>query len=307
VAIVGFVLCIGLAIAAQFPRFSAFVGSMTLLALFPLVVVGLLRSLVARLGRTVDDRRASDAVRADRGPIARAIVGPLEWLGLWQPTPAPSLVSGLVTAIVSMITLVGLWPAAREIGLNASLLSLQPTAFYSWEMAARSVTEAFSSPRYWLRLWQWEAWSAGRWWLLLCAILLAWLLVSAPFRLWLKSESASATLARFFAFAPWIIVLEYCFLIGVWVESPNTVPEPSTGFVVGIFNWNLWHWDCWLDRGWLIRGAVPTYVAAVVFFTNVLRRRWPFALIAAVALVPVALVLSVACTVAYQNGWPPLI
>jgi hypothetical protein len=54
-----------------------------------------------------------------------------------------------------------------------------------------------------------------------------------------KSERVTATLARFLAFAPWFIFLELALLIGVWIESPNTIPEPSTGFVVGIFSWDL--------------------------------------------------------------------
>ena len=304
VAIVVLVLCIVLAIAAQFPRVSAFTASMTLLVLIPLVVVALVRSLLLRLG--LGDRPGAGEVGASHGRIARILLAPLEWLGLWQPTPAPSILSSLTTAILSMLTLIGLWPAARELGLQAALLSLQPMAYYSWENAGNSVVEAFSSGGYWLRLWQWEAWSADRWWLLFWAILIGWLLASAPFRRWLKAEPVPATLARFLAFAPWIIVLECCFLIGVWIESPNTVPEPSTGFVVGIFDWSLWDWDCWQNRGWLIRGAVPTFVAGTMFFLNVLRRQWPWALLAALLLVPVALLLSVACTVAYQNGWPPL-
>jgi hypothetical protein len=39
---------------------------------------------------------------------------------------------------------------------------------------------------------------------------------------------------------------------------------------------------------------------------GVLRWRWPAAGIAAILLVPLALLLSVACTVAWQHGFPPL-
>ncbi len=287
-AICVFVLCILLAIAAQFPRQSSFAVSMALLLLLPLVVVALVRALVTRIG-------LKDSAR--------------QWLGLWPPEPAPSLAAGLATAIISMLVLVGLWPLMREIGLVLSLLAWQPIAryTYTWADAGRSMSEAFFSSRYWLRLWQWEAWSAGRWWLLFGAILLAWLALSMPLRRRLKLEPVSATLARFLAFAPWIIVLEFAFLIGVWIESPSTVPEPSTGFVVGIFSWNLWHWDCWLDRDWLVRGALPTFVAGAVFFAGVLRWHWPAAIVAAIVLIPIALLLSVACTVAYQHGLPPLL
>lgn len=145
----------------------------------------------------------------------------------------------------------------------------------------------------------------GRWWLLFGTITLLWVAVSLPLKRWLKIGSTLGILARFLAFAPWFIVLEVAFLIGVWINSPNTVPEPSTGFVVGIFSWDLWHWDCWLDRGWLIRGALPTSLAGTVFFAGVVQWRWPFAFFAAMLLVPVALMMSVACTVAYQHGFPP--
>jgi hypothetical protein len=107
-------------------------------------------------------------------------------------------------------------------------------------------------------------------------------------------------------FAPWLLVLEVTFLIGVWIKLPILVPEPSTGFVVGIFSWDLWHWDCWIDHGWLIRGAIPTFIAGCVFFGRVLNWHWLVAMVAAVILVPIALTLSVACTVAYQNGFPQL-
>ncbi|MCI0360033.1 MAG: hypothetical protein L0211_16270 [Planctomycetaceae bacterium] len=283
-----FALCIVLAIAAQFPRQSSFAVFMMLLLLFPLVVVALLRALLARLG-------LEDPAR--------------QCLGLWPPAKAPSLGAGLTTAILSMITLVGLWPLVREIGITLSLLAWQPIAnyTYTWADAGRSMSEAFYSGGYWLRLWKWEAWSVGRWWLLFGVILFAWLAASAPWRRWLKAEPVPATLARFLAFAPWLIVLEFAFLIGVWIGSPSTVPEPSTGFVVGIFSWDLWHWNCWRDREWLIRGALPTLVAGTVFFAGVLRWRWPVAVVAALILIPIALMLSVACTVAYQNGFPKLL
>jgi len=294
-----FVLSIVFAFASQFPRQSLFALYMTLLLLIPLVIVALIRAVFARLGIIADDRLRS-AASAQHGPIARALVRPLCWLGLWQSKAAPSLLASLATAIISTITLIGLWPLLREIGLTLALFAWQPMAVnYTWANAGSSMSEAFSSGGYWQRLWQWEAWSVGRWWLLFGIVLLVWLAVSTPLRRWFRTESVASAVARFLDFAPWIIVLELAFLIGVWIESPNTVPEPSTGFVVGIFSWDLWHWDCWLNRGWLIRGAFPTLVAGAVFFAGVLRWRWPVAVVAALVLIPIAILLSIASTVAY--------
>jgi hypothetical protein len=273
-----FTLSILLAIAVQFPRPSAFAASMSLLLLVPLLLVAALC-----------------------GPLIRP--WPLQLLRLCAAKQSPPLATSGVVALASTLVLIGLWPVLREAGCSFSLLSLQPIAF-TREDAYSSMVEAFSSGGYWLRLWKWEAWAVGRWWLLFGGLTLGWLAAALPFRQQLNLEPPSSMLARLLAFAPWLIVLEVCFLIGIWVSTPNVVPEPSTGFVVGIFSWQLWHWDCWLNREWLVRGALPSLAAGCVFFAGVLRWRWPAALLAAILLIPIALWLSVACTVAYQNGWP---
>jgi len=166
------------------------------------------------------------------------------------------------------------------------------------------MSSAFAEPGYWYRSWHWEVWAVSRWWLLFGGLTLTWIVASLPVRQWLQPESAWQTLRRLLAFAPWLIMLEVAFLIGVWVEGEPTVPEPSTGFVVGIFSWDLWHWDSWLDRGWLLRGALPTLFAGTFFFRYVLRWPWWAAALAATFLIPPALLLSIACMVAYRHGLP---
>jgi hypothetical protein len=299
-----FFLAIALAIALRFPRYSAFAVLMPLLLLFPLVVASALRATAVRFGLVADHWHARRQDGPD-GRIRRICRRLFQYLGLCQPAECPSLAAGFTVAVLSTITLVGLWPVIREIGLCISLVGEMP-ARQLRNYAMRSVPEAFLNRGYWLRLGQWELWSLGRWWLLFGLVLCAWLILSLLLRHWLKSDPWSQILARFMLFAPWLLALEVAFLIGVWIESPNTVPEPSTGFVVGIFSWQLWHWDCWMDRGWLIRGALPTFVAACAFFRQVLRWHWLAATITSLILIPVALMLSVACTVAYQWGLPPL-
>ncbi len=281
-------------IVVRFPRQSTFTLSMTLLVLLPLVIIALRRAPFVRLGTMADDRCPPD------GPIAGMLLRPLRFLGLWQPEKPPSLAAGLATALISSMVLVGLWPLIRAIGQPLSLVTLQTTKEgFTWVDATHSMMTVFSPGKHWVQIWQWEAWSLSRWWLLFGALVLAWLAVSAPFKRWLKTERASSTLARFLAFAPWFILLEVVYLIGVWIACPRIASEPSSGFVVGIFSWDMWYWDCWLDRGWLIRGALPTFVTASVFFVEVLRWRWPYAVVAALVLVPIGLMLSVACSVAY--------
>jgi hypothetical protein len=287
-----------LALASQFPRQTAFVVSMTLLLLCPLIVLQLLLGPFVSLGML----QVSQSTL--KPGFVRLLVGQLRVLR--APETGPSLLAGGTIALVSTLTLVASWPLLREMGCAMSLLATQPIPnhTYSANDALRSITDTLPSAEYWLRLWQWELWSVGRWWLLFSTLTIAWIVISLAIR---RSDikAAGATVARLLAFAPWFIVLEVLFLIGVWIQSPNTVPEPSTGFVVGIFSWKLWHWDCWLNSGWLIRGALPSYIAGVVFFSTVLRFPSPASLVVSLLLIPIALLLSVAWTVAYRTGFPP--
>jgi hypothetical protein len=301
-----FILAIVLGTGSQqFPRQWTFAVLMSLLLLFPLAVASALRTAAVRLGLISDSWRTQRQGGRERR-ILSLLRRLFQYLGLCQPADCPSPASGFVVAVLSSVTLAALWPVIREIGLwMMAFVGGWPVAKVLRIYAMRDIPQTLLSGRYWLRLGRWELWSLGRWWLLFGAVLCLWLVLSSPFRRWLGCEPWSRTLARFLLFAPWLIVLEVAFLIGVWIESPNTVPEPSTGFVVGIFSWDLWHWDCWMNRGWLIRGGLPAFAAGCAFFTKVLRWRWLAAAIASLILIPIALTLSVACTVAYQWGLPP--
>jgi hypothetical protein len=295
-------LAVLLAIAAQVPRQSGFTVLMTSLVLFPLVVAAVNRVIVVRMG-LIGEYWPWRLPGARQGGILSWPAGVLRWLGLSHADDGPSLAGGEAVAIISTLVVVGLWPMLREVGLQFAITTTQPE-IYTLEDAAHSILECATSSRYWLRLWQWELWSLGRWWILFGGMTALWLAARTPFSWRTTRDRPIRVVARFLAFAPWLVVLETTFLIGVWISSPVTVPEPSTGFVVGIFSWDLWHWDCWLNREWLVRGAVPTLVAGSVFFARVLRWPWPAAVIAAVSVVPVALLLGVACTVAWQYGLP---
>jgi hypothetical protein len=291
-----------LAIAVQFPQHSIFLATMTCLLLLPLAIASGLRSICVRLGLMANawmwDLPGSRELRYRSLP-ART----LRVLGLTHTLDCPPLSAAALVAVIYSLVVVALWPVIREVGLQCAIVAYKPEV-YSVEWSLRSITGAFSDRGYWLRLWQWECWALTRWWLLFTMMLGLWLTISAPFSRQPSGQRWICPLARLLTFAPWLVVLEVSFLIGVWVRSPMTVPEPSTGFVVGIFSWDLWHWDCWLNHDWLVRGAIPTLLAGFVFFQRVMR--WPgsLALVAAAILIPLALMLSIASTVAYQHGLP---
>ena len=266
-----FVASLVCAIAVRFPRWATFVVLMPTLFLVPLGIASSARLALVRLTRThVEHPRAASPHRFHA--IVDALLRSLDALGLWVPEKAPSLLDGLMTAVLSAATIVGLWPALREVGLVFSLARIQPVGA-TWQFARSDLPDVLLSQGHWVRLWRWEAWSLGRWWLFFGAIFLLWRGLSWVFPSLRSGDRSMDAPARFLAFAPWFLVLEVACLVGVWVTTPNVVPEPSTGFVVGIFSWDLWHWDCWLDRTWLVRAAFPVWVVGSVFFLRVLRWR----------------------------------
>lgn len=119
---------------------------------------------------------------------------------------------------------------------------------------------------------------------------------------------SKAWMHHFLLFAPWLMVLDLMLLFATWLLQPNVVPEPSTGFMVGIFNWHLWHWDCWLDRFWLWRAAVPCALVATIFFRKIFGAKWLVSAAGGLATVPLAIMGCIASTLLFQNltdwlGW----
>lgn len=111
-----FFLSVVLAIASQFPQQLSFVGQMTLVVLLPLAVAATLLWPFARWGSSTDNRlHLAEITR--QSPIASWLIRPIHFLGLWRFEDTTSLTTGITTAIISTVTLVGLWPVIREIGL----------------------------------------------------------------------------------------------------------------------------------------------------------------------------------------------
>ena len=291
------------AVAARFPRQATFAAGMSMLLLCPLliaaIVCGLIRKTVALW---LGDDATHDSFGSKtpiRHPAVRIPAALLRFLGLAQPSKLPSSFDCVSVAVSTSASVVLLWPLLREVGHNFALILGWPLD-QVW-VNVQGMLRASERTSYWQRLWHWEFWSIQRWWLLFGAIAVLWIAVAAAFSPAQRLKIASSTIKRLLLFAPWIAVLEVLFLAGVWLNDFQVVPEPSTGFVVGIFSWKLWHWDAWLDRGWLIRGAAPTFVVGIIFFRTVLRWRWPAVLVGAIALIPIALLLSIAWTVGYSH------
>lgn len=115
-------------------------------------------------------------------------------------------------------------------------------------------------------------------------------------------------LRRFLLFAPWLMLLDLLLLFASWMLKPTTVPEPSTGFVVGIFRWELWHWDCWLDQFWLLRASLPCMLVTAVFFRRIFDANWIVSLVCGLISIPPAISGCIATSVWFNDmltrfGW----
>lgn len=226
---------------------------------------------------------------------ARRWFWPATWTALVRPgwamelarwptkAPAPRL---WAFALAWMGVVVVLWPVSVFTGICV-------IAWFAWphqgflDIAGES-QKYLQRPQTWLRLWRWEGWNASRWCVLLGAcgwIGGRWLLPHATEG---QRGGASLALARLLMLAPWVVLAELMFLIGVWVDDPLVIPETATMFHTG-----EWRWDCWLMRVWLIRGALPSFILGAGLFHYVLELRWRLALPLALAFVPIALQLSV--------------
>jgi hypothetical protein len=288
-----------LAVAAQVPRprlslalktAPVLAVSSLLLAMLPLAVINFVCWGVFKQLRV-------EPVQPRISPLA-----PWRLLTLPLVKEAPKLRASLTLVLISTLVTAASWPALREFGLGIALW-----INHGFAQATTSFTELpriLKDRPFLHRLFNWEAYSLLRWWLFFGALAMLWIVLSWPLHSSRKLESAAACLSRLLSFGAWLVLLDVAFMVGVWTTSSLVVPEPATGFVEGIFSWDLWHWDCWRGRYWIVRWFVPTFVVTSVFFRYVLRWRTLFALPAAACAVPAALTLSVAWSVLYSDPGP---
>jgi hypothetical protein len=204
---------------------------------------------------------------------------------------------GLGLSLFVDALLVGLWPVWREVALDVGLLATNPWAqaniskfLQEWRTSARDLA-------WWKRLWAWEAWSLGRWWLLFGLLAIATTPLSRRARP--RAEAA----IRLLRFSPWLIVLEFGYLVGVWIARGKVavVPEPSTMFAS---EWGFRKYGILVYfHFWLIRGGLSSFVVGLAFFRIVPGWRWVEAILGSLALVPVAVGLSMFWSVVGGPLW----
>jgi hypothetical protein len=238
---------------------------------------------------------ASVLVRGIPGVLLR----PRRSLGLaGRPAAVPTSRAVLFAAATTLMVVVAWLPARQFLGGVALGFAWGPARAWEHSIHPNSLAR-LKDPYFWYRLATWEAWSIGRWWLLFggLTLLALWGVRRTPER----RLPLAAAAHRLLLFAPWIGLLELGYLIGVWINSPDTVPEPSTIYIMD------WEWDGWLRTVWLTRGVVPTLAVGLVFFRCVLRWGWWAAIAGAVVLTPIAINLSLVWSLLYLRWVLPML
>jgi hypothetical protein len=230
------------------------------------------------------------------------------WIALRYGDPTlPYLVPP--APIVALATVTMTLVAWRPIRFVGQFFSGLPT-FYGTESFSSYVFDSWSwsewtDPLGWKFNLIWEAASQSHWWLHFAILgIIGTSLVAICGGAWKVTER----LRRFLLFAPWLMLLDLMLLFASWMLQPTTVPEPSTGFVVGIFRWDLWHWDCWLDSFWLLRASLPCALVAAVFFHRVFDANWIVSLACGMLSIPLAISGCIATSVFFNDlltrfGW----
>ena len=233
-------------------------------------------------------------------PCHARLLGPLRYSDpmFGEATPYPWTV---VLATISLVVLC--W---RPIRLAGQFFSGVPT-FYGTESFSSYLSNSWNwsdwvDPGGWKMNLVWQAGSHLHWWLHFAILGIPGLCAIALFGCKLKLRDR---LKRFFLFAPWIALLDLMLLFASWMLKPTTVPEPSTGFVVGIFRWELWQWDCWQDSFWLLRASAPCWLVTAVFFRHVFDFGWQLSAFLGLLCIPMAIAGCIAWTVLFGDviGW----
>ncbi|MDB5349905.1 MAG: hypothetical protein JWN86_1152 [Planctomycetota bacterium] len=136
------------------------------------------------------------------------------------------------------------------------------------------------------RLAAWESWSLLRWWILFAV--LTWICS----RRVVDNTERRRRWRAVLAFAPWLIVMELGYLGGVWFAMGHfrIVPEPNT--IWADFG-HFWHRLNPRVLGiWFLRCAIPTLIVGIAYTRTVLRWPWKTAIFSALALIPIAIYLS---------------
>ncbi len=233
--------------------------------------------------------------RASLRPIsvASVLAAPLRLLAVEEPKAngRANRASALTIAVASSLVLAAGWTFWKYFGLSVAILAFEASNANRWASAPENLWNDLNDPGAWEILTHWEAWSQLRWWILFGTLAV----VASIFD---RTGNRVAIARRSLRFAPWIIVIEIGLLFGVWLARwhGRIVPEPGTMFFSGNFplGTTIRHLPTSLWTFWLVRSVPWIPIATFVFLRRVSGLRRPAAIVGALAIVPVAIVGSIA-------------
>jgi len=239
-----------------------------------------------------------DAHRPSRRRTPWSAMNPLPlWRGVWaifrwpirtlEACGDPRRVSVRRAAMFVSIVLVSalvIWGPLREV--------IMAVEVYVRDRGATTVAELVELlrrelPRFrirWLIPSLWLAWAQIRW-LTLFALLA---LVLPGTRGTPQRSRAARRLLGVVLMTPWFLLLDLLCSMTIWAAVGSCVPEPNSMFLLSMAEPKDMPE---LARIWFVRLIVPLPLVSAIFFRGVLGWRWWIAILAGVALIPIAALL----------------
>jgi len=191
----------------------------------------------------------------------------------------PTMTRAGIVFLFSTALLIATYPLTREISSSFSLLSLgidgEPISLGS---VLKRASQRLSIPSLRRILYMWGILHVLKWTVFFGFFTVVFGLAFA------SRKDLKHLISRLLYFSPWLFVLHFLMLIGVWMDDPNISGPEYSG----------WYWGCCIEPTWLKRLGVPMLIVGYVYLTYVLQISLKFATLFAAVLTPLAILATVA-------------
>lgn len=198
---------------------------------------------------------------------------------IYSNPDTPTTARAWTAFVFSTILLIAVYPLARELGSSFALLSFSIDGHqFSYDEVIQRVSRRMSIAELWRILYLWAVVHVAKWIAFFAVITL---LVGLTFARHLELKHL---FSRLLYFSPWLFVLHFGMLTGVWIDDSSITGPEGTVF----------YWASCIEPTWINRLAIPVAVVGYFFSNYVLRLSFKSSVILAVATIPLAIWATVA-------------
>jgi hypothetical protein len=198
---------------------------------------------------------------------------------IYSNPDTPTLTRASIAFLFSTILLIAIYPLAREIGSSFSQLSFGVDDLQvSFDSAFQRTALRLSLPELWRMLYTYAVVHVVKWIVFFAVITLFAGLTFA------RHLELKHLFSRLLYFSPWLFVLHFGMLTGVWIDDSSITGPEGTVF----------YWASCIEPTWINRLAIPVAVVGYFFSNYVLRLSFKSSVMLAVATIPLAIWATVA-------------